>query len=212
MLAVVALVASGCGGDDDGSSSETVATATPTTAPATTETVAAPVATTETVAETPATSGELTKIGSTLKVGETARIAYTDASKPGKKSVIAVTPVKIEKGTLDDFKNIDLDADQKASTPYYATVKVENVGDGDLSGTEPGSYINGIDDRGQDQNELIFFGDFDRCPEADPKSLKPGESYETCLTYLIPGGGSVEGFRWIVFDEKTGESNIDWKQ
>ncbi|MEO6496623.1 MAG: hypothetical protein ABIO51_03970, partial [Solirubrobacteraceae bacterium] len=116
-----------------------------------------------------------------------------------------------EKGSIDDFANIDLDAEQKAATPYYVKVAVKNVGNGDLGGSDPGSYIDAVDDRGQEQNEVIFFGDFDRCPDGEPKTFGPGDSYETCLTYLIPGGGAVEGMRWIFFDEKNSKSNIDWK-
>ena len=37
---------------------------------------------------------------------------------------VDATAVKIEKGSIDDFENISLDADQKASTPYYVTVKI----------------------------------------------------------------------------------------
>ena len=89
-------------------------------------------------------------------------------------------------------------------------MKVKNVGKGDLSGTDPASYIDGVDDRGQEQNNIIFFGTFDRCNSDDAKSLKPGESYSSCLAYLIAGGGSIVGMRWVDFDQKTGKSNIDW--
>jgi hypothetical protein len=149
-------------------------------------------------------------MGTTLKIGQSAVIAYDDSSNH-KKSRIQVTPQKIEKGTLDDFKNIKLEGKQKTSTPYYVTVRVKNVGKGDLSGTDPASYIDGIDDRGQEQNEIIFFGNFDRCNSDDAKSLKPGESYSGCLAYLMPGGGSIVGMRWIAFDEKSGKANIEWK-
>jgi hypothetical protein len=204
-IALVGLVAlSGCGG-----STKTV---TERVAEPAASTSASTAATTEATApaKAPANSGALTAMGSTLKIGDAAVIAYDDASNH-KKSRIEVTPRKIEKGTIDDFKNIDLDGKQKTSTPYYVTVHVKNVGKGDLSGTSPASFIDGIDDRGQEQNEIIFFGDFDRCNDDKAKSLKPGESYDSCLAYLIPGGGSIEGMRWIAFDEKSGKANIDWK-
>jgi len=195
------LALAGCGG-----STKTV-TQRVATPPAAT-TTAAETATTD--AATPAaTSSGLTPMGSTLKIGDPALIAYDDATNH-KKSRIQVTPVKIEKGTIDDFKNIDLDGKQKSSTPYYVTMKVKNVGKGDLSGTDPASYIDGVDDRGQEQNNIIFFGTFDRCNSDDAKSLKPGESYSSCLAYLIAGGGSIVGMRWVDFDQKTGKSNIDW--
>jgi len=200
--AIAVLALAGCGG-----STKTV-TQRVATPPAAT-TTAAETATTD--AATPAaTSGGLTPIGRTLKIGDPALIAYDDATNH-KKSRIQVTPVKIEKGTIDDFKNIDLDGKQKTSTPYYVTMKVKNVGKGDLSGTDPASFIDGVDDRGQEQSNIIFFGTFDRCNSDKAKSLKPGESYSSCLAYLIAGGGSIVGMRWVHFDEKTSKSDINWK-
>jgi hypothetical protein len=200
--AIAVLALAGCGGS---TKTETQRVATP---PAAT-TTAAETATTD--AATPAaTSGGLTPMGSTLKIGDPALIAYDDATNH-KKSRIQVTPVKIEKGTIDDFKNIDLDGKQKSSTPYYVTMKVKNVGKGDLSGTDPASFIDGVDDRGQEQSNIIFFGTFDRCNSDKAKSLKPGESYSSCLAYLIAGGGSIVGMRWVHFDEKTSKSDINWK-
>jgi hypothetical protein len=198
---------SGCGGGSDNKQTSAPAAAT-TSAPAPATTTETTAATTETTAAAGSTG--LTAMGSTLKMGATAVIAYNDSSTH-KHSSIQVTPRSIEKGSIGDFKNIKLDANQKSATPFYVKVSVKNVGKGDLSGSDPGSYIDGVDDRGQEQNEVIFFGDFERCNDANPKSLKAGESYDTCLTYLIPKGGSIVGMRWIAFDEKSGKSNIDWK-
>jgi len=210
-LAVLGVVATiglaGCGGDSDEGASEPAAS----TPPPVTTTEAAETETTADTASEPATSGKATPGGTSLSIGEPATIAYEDSGNPKRKSLIEVTPKTIEKGAIDDFANIDLDPEQKASTPYYATVAVKNIGDGDLSGTDPGSYIDAVDDRGQRQNEIIFFGDFDRCPGDDPKQLGPGDSYETCLTYLVPGGGSIEGMEWVFFDEKNSKSDINWK-
>ncbi|MFL5844190.1 MAG: hypothetical protein ACJ762_05805 [Solirubrobacteraceae bacterium] len=204
--AAIALFAGGCGGgDDEQSAVTTVVETVTTTAPETTDTVV-----TQTTA-VPRPESASTPGGTKLEVGDPAVVVYDDTGSSGKKTLVQVTPTEIEKGSLDDFKNIDLDADQKASTPYYVKVTAKNVGEHDISGADPASYINGVDDRGQDQNEIIFFGDFERCAHADPKSFKPGDEYETCLTYLIPGGGSIEGLRWIFFDEENSKSNIDWK-
>jgi hypothetical protein len=198
------IVIGGCGGGSGGADK-------PATAAAAATTQEAPVTTQETTATAePAKAGGLTPLGSTLKLGAPAVIAYDDSSNH-KKSRIELTPEKIEQGTLDDFKNIKLEGNQKTSTPYYLTVKVRNVGKGDLSGTDPAGYADGIDDRDQEQNEIIFFGQFDRCNGDKAKSLKPGESYTSCLAFLIPKGGSLKGVRWIAFDEKSGKSNIDWK-
>ena len=205
-LAVGMTAMSGCGGDsdDEGDSAGAANTTTPA------ETATTPPTTDDAAPAGDGGSGAVTVAGSTLPIGKAATIAYDDASKHIK-STITVAPTKIEKGAIADFKNIKLDADQKTATPYYAQVTVRNIGQADLTGTDPAGYIDGIDDRGQRQNEIIFFGDFDRCDGTAPKSLKPGESYDTCLTYLVPGGGSIVGMRWIFFDQKTGKSDINWE-
>lgn len=193
-LAAIAL--SACGGDDDKPATAAELNATPT------------------AEATPAAghAGEvtITPLGTTLKVGEPAVIDYQDATTRDK-GIIELTPVKIEKGTLDDFKNIDLDDAQKKSTPYYAEISVKNVGTTSLDGASPHTYINGVDDRGQDQNEIIFFGDFERCDQESPKKFRPGDTYKGCLVYLIPDGGSLTGFHWIAFDQKSGKSDLNWK-
>jgi hypothetical protein len=205
LLATAAALVAGCGSSGEDAASAPAAT-TSATAPAPTAT---PTATT---ASAPAKVGSSTPtpMGSILAFGGPAVVVYDDTIHHHS-SAVRVTPHAIEAGTLDDFKNIKLDADQKTSSPFYVKVDVENIGEEDLSGGSPGAYLNGVDDRGQDQNEVIFFGDFPECEPKIPKSFKPGARYSTCLTYLIPKGGSLKGMRWIAFDEKTGKSNIDWK-
>ncbi|HXD58917.1 MAG TPA: FHA domain-containing protein [Thermoleophilaceae bacterium] len=194
--AVIGLISEGNGG---GSSTQAAAAAATTTGSAGTKSTSEKAA-----------PGKLTPVGSTLKLGSTAVIAYEDASTHVK-SVVAITPSPIEKGSISDFKNVQLTAEQKTATPYYVKVKAKNVGRGDLSGGSPATYIDGIDDRGQRQRSVIFFGDFPRCPSKTPKKLPPDASYSTCLTYLVPGGGSIVGMRWVVFDRKTGKSDLNWR-
>ena len=199
----------GCGSSDDDSGDSGDAATTKTTLPA----------------ETPATgpaakkvdAGGVTAAGSKLKVGETAVFDWTDPDPAKKKnsSRIEVTPVSLEKGTLDDFKNIELDADQKTATPYYVKVKIKNAGKGDLTGSDPSATLNGVDDRAQEQSNVVFFGDFDRCDYADaPKSFRPGETFETCQTYLIPKGGSLKGVKWYVINDKdpAKSGDVNWAQ
>jgi hypothetical protein len=196
--AVIGLMSEG--GDSKGGSAQASAAATvPTTGAART-----------TSGSKRAGSTKLTPIGSTLKLGDTAVIAYEDASTH-RRSVVAITPGKVERGSISDFKNVQLTAQQKTSTPFYVKVRAKNVGKGDLSGGSPATYIDGIDDRGQRQRAVIFFGNFSRCASSIPKHLRPGQSYTACLTYLIPGGGSIVGMRWVVFDKKTGKSDLNWR-
>jgi hypothetical protein len=191
--AVIGLIAEG--GNGGGGSTQAAATSPGAAAPEST---------------TGKVKGKLTPAGSKLKLGDTAVVTYEDASTHAK-SVVAITPSPIQRGSISDFKNVQLTAEQKTATPYYVKVKAKNVGKGDLSGGSPATYIDGIDDRGQRQRSVIFFGEFSRCPSKTPKKLPPGASYTTCLTYLVPGGGSIVGMRWVVFDRKTGKSDLNWR-
>jgi hypothetical protein len=191
-MAVLACVAiAGCGGDDD----DEVATA-----PAT-QTAEATTTTTDDGGGSSAGGGR-TEPGATLKLGEAAHVPYKPLTATDEKNLFEVdaTALKIEKGSIDDFKNIDLDADQKSSTPYYVTVKVENTGKqiplGDMEG-DPDLKFAAVDDRGQEQGSITFIGDFERCVDTDaPKPFTKGKSYESCLTYLIGGDGSITEVRW----------------
>jgi hypothetical protein len=180
----------GCGGDDDDDAG----------APATTQTA-------ETTAETDdgggaSAGGGLTAPGTTLKLGETAHVTYKPLTATDDKNLFKVdaTAEKIEKGSIDDFKNISLDEGQKDATPYYVTVKIENTGEeiplGDMEG-DPDLKFGAMDDRGQEQPSITFIGDFERCEDTDaPKPFAKGKSYESCLAFLVGGDGSITEARW----------------
>src|SRR5215210_323709 len=185
---LVCAAMAGCGGDDDDDAA----------APATTQTA-------ETTAESGGGSSAgdgRTEPGAPLKLGETAHVTYKPLTATDEKNLFKVdaTAVKIEKGSIDDFKNISLDAEQKASTPYYVTVKIENTGKeiplGDADG-DPDLKFAAVDDRGQEQGSITFLGDFERCEDTDaPKPFTQGKSYESCLAFLLGGDGSITEVRW----------------
>jgi hypothetical protein len=197
-LATLALAVSACGGGDPKpASSAPKATATATSTPAAASTTAV----------------RLTPVGTTLKVGKPAVLAYKDATKTSLKSVVEITPRSIVPGSMKDFANVQLDDKEKTATPFYVKVHAKNVGKGDLSKTDPADYLSGVDDRGQRQNAVIFLGTFDACDNVSPpKSLKPGQSYDTCQVYLIPKGGSLDGLVWVAFDPShPNKKDINWR-
>lgn len=147
-----------------------------------------------------------TQPGAKLKLGQTAHVKFKPLSAPStskKTYSLDVTVLKIEKGTIDDFKNVDLDADQKKSTPFYVSVRVSNPGaDVPVKGDDPDIRFDGIDDRGQEQGSVTFFGTFERCDDTSaPTPFTSGKSYDSCLVYLIPGGGSIQQVNWSGSDE-----------
>ena len=151
-----------------------------------------------------------------LKIGKPAIVPYEDSTAKPKplKTTVQITPESIVKGSIKDFANIKLDATQKTSTPYYMKVLTKNVGKVAMKKSRPDLYLNGVDDRGQRQSAIIFFGDFSRCSmDKVPAVLKPGQSYEVCQAFLIAKGGSINGAVWVEFDPKhPTKADINWKK
>ena len=133
--------------------------------------------------------------GAGFVTGQPATVAYTVQSSSGATVAtarLALTVLSIQKGALSDFNGIQLDANEKASTPDYVQVKLTNLGPLPLNTDDeddPASAINGVDNTGQTQQSVTFLGTFPRYSETDtPKPFSPGKSFQTCLTFLVPGG------------------------
>jgi len=63
--------------------------------------------------------------------------------------------------------------------------------------SDPAITFTAIDDRGQQQQSITFLGTFSRCDDPmPPKQFVSGKTYESCLAYLIPGGGSIQKIQW----------------
>ena len=185
-VASVTVILAGCGGSSSASSSAN-ATATPA-------------AVTSTASVSPAggpagASSGLAAAGAAFAAGQSATVPYQVTESNGANGPtykLSITVRSIERGTLADFNGIQLDAEQKASTPYYVRVRMTNLGPGTLSTAEndPAGQIQGLDRTGQPQDSVTFLlGTFPRCPDNDtPNPFKPGQSFSTCLTFLLPGG------------------------
>jgi hypothetical protein len=186
-----------CGGS---SSSATTAGATGTPAAATTTAAVAQASathTTGTSASVKSRPGDVpppaafTPPGTKLSVGQTAKVAYNPAGATGtaKSSKLQVTVQSFEKGSLSDFNGIQLDAAQKAATPYYVKVHVVNLGPAAIDVDSSAAAIEGVDSTGSNQSSVTFIGSFPRCPDAASTTpIPPGKGYEDCMTFLIPGG------------------------
>jgi hypothetical protein len=123
-----------------------------------------------------------------LAVGTSATVRYTPLSH-ATPSTLKVTVQSLQKGTLDDFKGIDLDAAQKAATPIYVKVKVTNLGPGTIDVDATSAAIEGIDSTGNTAQSVTFIGTFPRCPDNQSTTqMHAGSSYDNCLTFLVPGG------------------------
>lgn len=212
-----ALTLAACGG---GSSNKAATPASTTTQASTTDTTAAATttaATTTTDPNAPKLLPGTTPPGTTLKVGDTAKVQLQPLSGTSSddeaRFQLEATVTKIRKATAADFKNINLDAKQKKATPYFVNVRLANKSDKSIpiKGDDPDVRISAVDDREQEQNSVIFIGDFPACNNADPpKPFSKGKSYDTCLVFLIPGGGTMTGVTWSSGIEYV-DKPITWK-
>ena len=148
-------------------------------------------------------AGNLTPPGAHLAFGGPATVGWVPPSQDtgtgahrGIKLRVAV--VSIQKGTMADFRNVQLNGTERKSTPYYVQLRVTA-----LSSTpppkdsDPAITFTAIDDRGQQQQSITFLGTFSRCDDPmPPKQFVSGKTYQSCRAYLIPGGGSIQKVQW----------------
>ena len=148
-------------------------------------------------------SGSLTPPGTHLALGGPATVGWVPPSQDlgtgahkGIKLQVAV--VSIQKGTMADFRNVELNGTQRNSTPYYVQLRVTALSNASVpKDSDPAITFTAIDDRGQQQQSITFLGTFSRCDDPmPPKQFVSGKTYESCLAYLIPGGGSIQKVQW----------------
>ena len=185
------------GGTQSASSSAAQSSAAATTSATSSAAATSSVAATSSAAASSSAAsagGATAAAGTSLKVGQTATVPFDTtlkSGKPGPSYKLKVQVHSMDKGTLADFNGIQLDATEKASTPYYVKATITNVGPAKIntSSNDPGIQIEGVDKTGQTQQSVTFFGDFPKCDEKSaPNPMAAGSSFDTCLTFLIPGG------------------------
>jgi hypothetical protein len=186
-LALVAIAGglAACGGSSASGTTTATAAAAASSAPPSAGSSAA------TTASAATNSGAVVSPGTKLSVGRTAKVAYTPVGGSGRggSSTLLVTVKSFTKGSLSDFNGIQLDASQKAGTPYYVKVHVTNVGPHTIDVDGTAAAIEGVDTTGNNQQSVTFIGTFPPCPDmASTTPLGPGHGYDNCLTFLVPGG------------------------
>lgn len=164
-----------------------------------------------TPAEGPPPAG-LTPPGTKLRLGQSATVAWVppgsfEPSKAQSGIELDVSVEAIEEGSIGDLDNLELEPGEKGAVPFYVRLRLEAPTDqGTPAEESPALSFTAIDDRGQEQGSVTFIGKFPRCEEKEaPKPFDGGASYETCLAYLMKGGGSIRKVEWNSGPAKANE-------
>jgi hypothetical protein len=194
LVAGSALLMTGCGGGEEGGA-EGGADATPSASATPTPTTAVDLP--EGVATT--------EPGSQLAFGDTATVAHP---LRGKDAVLDLTVDSAVQGSLKDFAGFALDDRYKRrGNYYYVRVTVANAGE-----TRTGGFavpLWGISGDNTLLQAVEFTSSFKKCPtEKLPARFRPGDEFQTCLVYLSPEKGELEGLSYRPTDEYV---PIEWR-
>jgi hypothetical protein len=132
---------------------------------------------------------DLTSQGSSLRVGDTAVVAYEP--RQGTVGALEITVDRLEKTTFKkSFSGWQLSAAARATNPYFVRASVKNVGDTDLGGRPVPLYI--VDGNNTLVEASTFSSSFKPCPSTPlPKKFSKGAKADVCLVYLSPGKGDL---------------------
>lgn len=207
----VTMVLAGCGSSSSSTtSSSSAATTTAASTPAATSSTPS-----QTSSESSSGAAGTTAPGSDLQLGASATVDY----KPGINSNspayhLQVSVLGIQKGSQADMNGIELEKAQQGQTPYYVKLQIRNLGAGNASAEDgvPAVGFQATDDRGQPGQELSILGNFRPCESGtQPKQFIKGVTFDTCVIYMVGGGGSIVQEAWTGSGDAYTEKPIVWK-
>lgn len=148
---------------------------------------------------------ELSELGSHLSFGETATVAYEPNAE--RSSVLEITVAGVQRASISELGSYVLDDATKKSIPYYITMSVTNVGQGDLGRTEVPIFL--VDSANTLIHSSSFTNTFKPCPSTPfPESFPPAATFETCQLYLVPEGTT---YREVSFRPVQDVEPIIWE-
>lgn len=156
-------------------------------------------------ASAPGPGGKFTKFGSVLAFGQEAGVAYEP--NPIHKGVLALSVYSIAEAPWNDFAAYQVSPNIQASTPYYVTVFVKNIGDSDLGGLDIPVWL--TDPQGHLIHSSTFTNSFAKCPSLGlPSAFKPTENLTACLVFFVPAPGVVNG---AAYRAVSSDGTITWR-
>ncbi len=146
---------------------------------------------------------KLTQPGAELSYGDSATVAVEPSQNAG--SVLTMTVSEVRKAAISDFSAYVLDDRTKSSTPFYVDVSVTNEGPGKLGAVGVPLFAQVGDDTLVEASN--FLTPFKKCPSvALPDNFGPGKEVDTCLVFLLPDKGELQGVAFA----QSGTDPIVW--
>ncbi len=147
----------------------------------------------------------LTPPGTQLDFKQTASVAH-EVKKRG--TVLDITVESAVQGALADFAGFDLDdPDKRRGNYYYVRVSIENAGRDELGGVPV--PLRGISGDNTLLPAVEFRSAFKKCPTQPlPANFGPRDTFKTCLVFLSPDRGELEGISYRPTEEFV---PIEWR-
>jgi hypothetical protein len=216
LTAAIGLALAACGSSQSGTTKSSSTTTASSAAAPTTASTSTAETTTSSSSTGGAQPGGTTPAGTKLAPGASAIVDYHPGVKATSPTLrLQVSVLSIEKGSQSDLNGVELEKAQRGQTPYYVKLRIRNEGAGDAGAEEgdPAAAFQATDDRGQQGQELSVIGTFRPCESTTvPKPFTRGVTYQTCVIYMVGGGGSIVQEEWTGSggDAYT-ENPIVWK-
>lgn len=148
---------------------------------------------------------DITPPGAQLAFGDSATVAHELPDQEAKLDLRVDSAVQ---GALKDFQGFQLDDPyKKRGNYYYVRVMAKNTGKKAVGGFPVPLW--GISGDNTLLRAVKFESSFAKCPtEPLPKKLEPKQSFKTCLVYLAPDKGELEG---VSYRPTEDVAPIEWR-
>lgn len=188
LFAAATLALTACSGSDDpAETSDDPSSSSPTPSPTEEE------------------NSKVTPEGTQLTFGDAATVEHEN---DGDETLLTMRVTSAEQGSLDDLQGFDLDDPyKKRGNYYYVRVQVKNAGKKTVGGVPVPLW--GISGDNTLLQAVEFKSSFAKCPtEPLPKKFKPKDTFNTCLVYLAPDKGKLQGVSYRPTEQYV---PIEWR-
>jgi hypothetical protein len=151
--------------------------------------------------------------GDSHALGEEVVVEHTEASGAKRSTTLGISVTKVRKGTQQELGEggFTLDPDEKARTPYYVDVRIDNQGSSPIDQRQ---FVSMEDEDGNSISSVsvISLGGppFKLCPQDTSGDLAPAESHVRCSIFLVPQGKAPKRLSFLPYDPDTPTDFVYW--